>query len=255
MLAFDSRMHRFFSFIFLCISIKAMADAFIPEMIGENGYVERFRMFDNVYYVGDRWVSSYIVETSSGLGIIDTLDFPHSKWIPKNLEKLGLNYKKVTHIFVTHGNSDHVDGAEFLQSLCGSKIVMSEKALELSKDKGIFLPPVVELFAEDLSTFLVGDTEFKFYITPGYTEGDMSIEFVVKDNGKSYRTFILGRHGTNFQNPGLAEQFMDSVDRIKGLALQGTQVTVNLSNHPHKNNFFENREISIKDGSSNPFII
>ena len=248
-------------FLVLFISMKAVADAGAPEMNTENGYIEPFRMFDNVYYVGDKWVSSYVVETSSGLVIIDTLDFPYSKWIPVNLEKLGLNDKKVTHIFVTHGHSDHVGGTEFLQSLYGSKVIMSEKALELakeqarkSKDKKRFSPPVVESFVEDSSNIVVGDTEFKFYITPGHTEGDLSIDFFVEDKGKRYRAFVVGGHGTNFQKPGLAKQFMASMARIKNLAVESPVVTVNLSNHPHKNNLFANREKRLKDNSTNPFI-
>ena len=248
-------------FLVLFISINAVADAGVPEMKNENGYIEPFRMFDNVYYVGDKWVSSYAVETSSGLVIIDTLDFPFSKWIPANLKKLGLNDKKVTHIFVTHGHSDHVGGAEFLQSLYGSKVIMSEKALELAKEQALkskgkagFLPPVVESYAEDSSNIVVGDTEFKFYITPGHTEGDLSIDFFVADKGKQYRAFVVGGHGANFQKPGLAKQFMASMARIKKLATQSPVVTVNLSNHPHKNNLFSNREISAKDKTINPFI-
>jgi len=254
-------MNKIVAFAFLVISLNAVADAGAPEMKGENGYVEPFRMFDNVYYVGDKWVSSYAVETSSGLVIIDTLDFPFSKWIPANLEKLGLNNKKVTHIFVTHGHSDHVGGAEFLQSLYGSKVIMSEKALELAKEQALkskgkagFLPPVVESYAEDSSNIVVGDTEFKFYITPGHTEGDLSIDFFVEDKGKQYRAFVVGGHGANFKKNGLAKQFMASMARIKKLATQSPAVTVNLSNHPHKNNLFSNREISAKDKTINPFI-
>lgn len=254
-------MNKIVAFAFLVISLNAVADAGAPEMKGENGYVEPFRMFENVYYVGDKWVSSYAVETSSGLVIIDTLDFPFSKWIPANLKKLGLNDKKVTHIFVTHGHSDHVGGAEFLQSLYGSKVIMSEKALELAKEQALkskgkagFLPPVVESYAEDSSNIVVGDTEFKFYITPGHTEGDLSIDFFVEDKGKQYRAFVVGGHGANFQKTGLAKQFMASMSRIKRLAMESPAVTVNLSNHPHKNNLFSNQEFSAKDKTTNPFI-
>ncbi|WP_440905557.1 MBL fold metallo-hydrolase [Catenovulum sp. SX2] len=254
-------MYRFVVFVFLFNSMKVMADTYVPAMTSDNGYVEPFRMFDNVYYVGDKWVSSYAIKTSSGLAIIDTLDFPYCKWIPHNLEKLGLDKEKVTHIFVTHGHSDHVGGAEFLQSLYGAKVIISEKALELSneqalksKDKNRFLPPVVESFAEDGAIMLVGDTKFKLYITPGHTEGDLSIDFVVKDEGKLYRAFVVGGHSADFQNSTLAQQFIDSMERIKKLALQGVPVTVNLSNHPHKNNLFENREKSAKAVASNPFI-
>ncbi len=254
-------MNKLFIIVTFLISMNALANEDVPEMSGDNGYLEPFKMFDNVYYIGDKWVSSYVVETSSGLVIIDTLDFPYSKWIPANLEKLGLDDKKVTHILVTHGHSDHVGGAEFLQSLFGSKVIMSEKALELAKEQalkskgeGRFLPPIVESFAVDSSNIVVGDTDFKFYITPGHTEGDLSIDFFVKDNDKLYRAFVVGGHGTNFEKPDLAKQFMASMARIKELAKESPAVTVNLSNHPHKNNLFANREISVKDKTINPFI-
>ena len=258
---FEGNMRINIIFLALCISMKAVANADVPEMKSENGYVEPFRMFDNVYYIGDQWVSSYAVQTSSGLVIIDTLDFPFCKWIPANLEKLGLHDQKVTHIFVTHGHSDHVGGAEFLQSLYGSKVIMSEKALELAKEqaqqnkgKAGFLPPVVISYAEDSADIVVGDTVFKFYSTPGHTEGDLSIDFFVKDKGKQYRAFVVGGHGVNFQKAGLAKRFVASMARIKKLATKSPVVTVNLSNHPHKNNLFANRERKAKGETVNPFI-
>ena len=74
--------------LFSLVSTSVIASENVPEMSIKNGYVEPFQMFDNVYYVGDRWVSSYAVETTKGLVLIDTLDFPYSMWIPTNLEKL-----------------------------------------------------------------------------------------------------------------------------------------------------------------------
>lgn len=254
-------MDKFIVVVAFLISLEAFANIDVPEMSDENGYVEPFKMFDNLYYVGDKWVSSYVVATSSGLVIIDTLDFPYSKWIPENLEKLGLGDEKVTHILVTHGHSDHVGGAEFLQSLYGSTVIMSEKGLELSKEQALesngknqFSPPIVKSFAADSSSIVVGDTEFKFYITPGHTEGDLSIDFMVKENDRQYRAFVVGGHGTNFQKPGLAKKFMASMNRIKQLAMESPGVTVNLSNHPHKNNLFSNRDRGGMDVTRSTFI-
>lgn len=243
------------------ISIKALAGVKAPEMNDENGYVEPFKMFDNVYYVGDRWVSSYVVETSSGLVIIDSLDFPYSKWIPINLKKLGLEGKPVTHILVTHGHSDHVGGAEYLQSLYGASVIMTKKALELaieqadkSRGEHKFLPPDVQWFAQDRSSIVLGDTQFTVYITPGHTEGDLSIDFMVKDNGQLYRAFVVGGHGVNFQDPHLMKTFFASMARIRKLAAEEPSVVVNLANHPHKNNLFANRDRKTTTSALNPFI-
>lgn len=79
-------------------------------------------------------------------------------------------------------------------------------------------------------------------ITPGHTEGDMSIDFMVNDNGQQQRAFVVGGHGVNFKAAGLAEKFISSMNRTRALALETPQITVNLANHPHKNQLFEKRD-------------
>lgn len=247
--------------LLLLISVCASADEDVPEMNDKNGYVEPFQMFDDVYYVGDKWVSSYAVETHTGLVIIDTLDFPYSKWIPINLKKLGLEQQPVTHILATHGHSDHVGGAQYLQAKYGSKVVMTVKGHELAKQQaensdGVnkFLPPNVDLIVEDGMTLEIGGKPFKFYITPGHTEGDFSLDFMVHDGGVQHRAFVVGGHSLDARKPELANQFFESLDRIREIARKPPAVTVNLSNHPHKNDLFANREKQINGATTNPFI-
>lgn len=247
--------------LLLLVSVCARANEAFPEMNDKNGYVEPFQMFDDVYYVGDKWVSSYAVETNAGLVIIDTLDFPYSKWIPINLKKLGLENQPVTHILATHGHSDHVGGAQYLQAKYGSKVVMTSKGHELAKTQAEksegdnkFLPPNLDLIVKDGMTLEIGGKLFKFYITPGHTEGDFSLDFMVQDNGVSHRAFVVGGHSLNNKNPELANQFFESMDRIREIALQPPRVTVNLSNHPHKNDLFANRDRRDIDETLNPFI-
>ncbi|MDN3611290.1 MBL fold metallo-hydrolase [Vibrio ostreicida] len=247
--------------LFLLLSLNVMASEKFPQMTEKNGYVEPFQMFDNVYYVGDKWVSSYAVETAKGLVIIDTLDFPYSKWVPINLKKLGLEDKAVTHIFVTHGHSDHVGGAEFLQSHYGAKVAMTQKGHQLaieqaqkSLGKQTFDPPKVDIMVQDGAALKIGGETFKFYLTPGHTEGDFSLDFMVRDNGIPHRAFVVGGHSVEATNPILANQFFESMERIRQIASQTPAVTVNLSNHPHKNDLFAHRDRRDMDGTTNPFI-
>ncbi|AUV85945.1 MBL fold metallo-hydrolase [Vibrio campbellii] len=247
--------------LLLLVSVCVRANDDIPEMNDKNGYVEPFQMFDDVYYVGDKWVSSYAVETNTGLVIIDTLDFPYSKWIPINLKKLGLEKKPVTHILATHGHSDHVGGAQYLQAKYGSIVVMTSKGHELAKKQAEksegankFLPPNVDFIVKDGMTLEIGGKPFKFYITPGHTEGDFSLDFMVQDSGALYRAFVVGGHSLSAKNPELANQFFKSMDRIREIALKPPVVTVNLANHPHKNDLFANRDKRKNDAEINPFI-
>ena len=50
----------------------------------------------------------------------------------------------------------------------------------------------------------------------------------------------------------MIDQFLNSIEKVRKIALQSPIVSVNLSNHPHKNYLFENREKLVVNG--NPFI-
>lgn len=76
-----------------------------PAKTEKQGYVEPFQMFDNLFYIGDKWTSSYLLVTDQGLVVIDTLDMPYSKWLPDNIRKLGFNPQDVKYLLITHPHS------------------------------------------------------------------------------------------------------------------------------------------------------
>lgn len=242
-------------------SCESQAKEPIPERTDKNGYVEPFQIFDNVFYVGDKWASSYLVQTTHGLVLIDTLESPYGRWIPGNIKKLGLNPSDIKYILVTHGHSDHVGNAEYIQRLYGSQVVMSEdefllaqKQSEKSKGKEYFKPPNINLFVKDGSELVVGETKFTFYITPGHTKGSVSIEFMVKNAGVSYRAFMIGGHSPPQNNIELTKNFIESMRKIRTLASAEPRVSVNLASHPHKNSLFEKRDLGKENDKINYFI-
>lgn len=108
-------------------------------------------------------------------------------WIPGNLKKLGLDPKSLKYILVTHGHSDHVAGASYLQSLYASKVILTAEGYKLaveqanqSEGDGKFSAPSVEAYAEDGGTLTVGDTTFRLYITPGIQKGAYPLILTLK---------------------------------------------------------------------------
>lgn len=235
----------------------------MPAEDPKKGYVEPFRLFDNVYYVGDKWVSSYVIETSAGLILVDALESPYGRWIPGNIQKLGLDPADIQYIVITHGHSDHLAGAQYLQSKYGSKVVMAAADLDLARQQavksrsdeyGTFTLPEFELVEEDGTTLTLGDTSLKLYLTPGHTQGSMSLEFFARADDNRYRAFIVGGMGTNFEGRDLAEKYLASVHRIRELASEMPEVQVNLANHPHMAQLFERRKRATEEGSMAPYV-
>jgi len=116
--------------------------------------VRPFKIFDNVYYVGIDWVAAYLIETSAGLILVDSL---YGKWVQplvNNIRKLGLNPRDVKYVINTHGHFDHAGGAAFFQAAYGARVVMTEEDWQLSRDKpelaAFYMPvPQRDIVAED----------------------------------------------------------------------------------------------------------
>ena len=89
--------------------------------------------------------------------------------------------------------------------------------------------PVIarDLVLKDGQTITLGEATFKFYVTPGHTPGATSIEYQVRDGGRTYRALSPGGLGMQF-GPAETPTFLKSVERLKQLG----SWDVMLSNHP-----------------------
>ncbi len=68
-----------------------------PQGLGEDTAkaVPPFKMFDNLYYVGLDFVNAYVIQTSDGLILVDTLFGQFADHTAKAMQELGLNPKDV----------------------------------------------------------------------------------------------------------------------------------------------------------------
>ena len=224
--------------------------------------VPAFQIFDNLYYVGLDSVCAYILKTSGGLILVDTLYEKFADQIPKSMQQLKLNPKDIKYIIVTHAHTDHTGGANALQALTGARVGMAEGDWQMNGlgtytssggQHRQFKPIRRDLVIKDGDTLTLGDTTIKFYITPGHTPGVTSIEFPVFDQGKRYKAFMFGGMGLNTVNGArVAQQFVDSVKRVMAVP----DVQVNITNHPEPAQIFERaRKLQArKPGDPHPYV-
>src|SRR5579864_6086918 len=89
--------------------------------------IEPTKIFDNVYVIGNQGTVAYVISTSDGLMMLDSLstDQTETQLLP-GFQKLGLDPAKVKIIVVGHGHADHFGGTAYFQEHFGSKVYISE---------------------------------------------------------------------------------------------------------------------------------
>src|SRR5258705_13393180 len=83
-------------------------------------YIEPWKAFDNVYFVGICWVSAWLITSPRGHILIDTLYEPFTDTLLDNIRKVGADPKDIKVVLMTHGHFDHAAGAAKLKPLLPS---------------------------------------------------------------------------------------------------------------------------------------
>jgi metallo-beta-lactamase class B len=163
-------------------------------------HAEPVKVFDNLYFVGMTEYSSWAVNTSDGIIIIDAIfDYSVEDEIAQGLPKLGLDPKKIKYVIVSHGHIDHAGGAKYLQDHYGAHVIMGGPDWDLlDRDRGAWPKPKRDMVAADGQRLTLGDTTLTLYLTPGHTLGTISTLIPVKDNGKPHLAALWGGTGFNW---------------------------------------------------------
>jgi glyoxylase-like metal-dependent hydrolase (beta-lactamase superfamily II) len=129
----------------------------------------------------------YVVETSSGLVLVDSGLKSGAVRLRSQMARLGLDWKKIRAILLTHVHGDHTGGADSLRLMAGAKVYIGSRDAAVMRDGApreaffsIFSMPNddphptvvdVELKGDEVLDF--GDARFRAIATPGHTPGSI----------------------------------------------------------------------------------
>lgn len=200
---------------------------------------EPVKVFDNLYYVGEREYSAWAVTTSAGIVIVDPIyDYSVEQQVVGGLKKLGLDPAMIKYVVVSHAHRDHAGGARLLQERFGARVLLSSADWDmLERTGGSWPKPKRDIAVTDGQRLTLGDTTLTFYDTPGHTPGTISTLIPVKDGATHHVAVLWG--GTAFNFTASPERprrywfdaYVKSADRIREIAAKAG-ADVFLSNHP-----------------------
>jgi len=250
---------------------NAMAGVWINQ---EARYVKPFRMYGNLYYVGDSWVCAHIVDTGEGLLLLDAgnCGAGATAMLIEAIWEAGFRPEDVKWLVLSHGHVDHIGAVNFFRRMFGTKIYLGapdaenfrtrpELALvhESTDYMDELFEPDVEIHDGDEITF--GNTKILFHLSPGHTEGVISCYFDVTDGDERKRAGYFGGFGFNTLQKDYLLEIGDTKfamrDRMMASLLRerGQHVDVFVPNHCVNVDLLTKRQYMIDHPEApNPFV-
>jgi metallo-beta-lactamase class B len=139
-----------------------------------------FNVIGNIYYVGTRTVSSFLITTPKGHLLIDGVVPQSVPQIAANITKLGFDVRDVRYLLNSHAHYDHAGGLAGLQRLSGARMVASaadrgpleQGDIGYGPSAGIRFPPIrVDEVVGDGDELILGGVKLVAHMTPGHTAG------------------------------------------------------------------------------------
>jgi metallo-beta-lactamase class B len=220
--------------------------------------VEPTKIFDNVWFLGLASQGAFVITTSQGLILIDTLNTTEEARdvLVPSMQKVGLDPAQIKYIVLSHGHpgqTDHTGGANYLQRTYHPRVMMAKEdwdaTLPAQKPERPLAQRDMDIKHGDKLT--LGDETLTFTVLFGHTPGTLGIFIPVKWHGQSH---VVVLHGGGLQHPN-----RESLNRfesvIKDYALKMNADGI-LNAHPgiYQDTLADMETIRKNPGGANPLL-
>ena len=208
------------------------------------------KIIGNLYYVGTRTLSSFLIVTSQGNVLINSTYERNVQTIEKSVEQLGFKFSDIKILLGTHAHGDHQEGDALMKQLTGAQtMAMGEDvpALQAITPGGKEHP--IDKTLHDGETVTLGGTTLTAHLTPGHTRGCTTWTMKAQESGKNYNVVIgCSLRPPSTLTPEVVAEFSHSFPLVRSLACD-----VPLGDHPAQYNL-EEKYAKLQKGVRNPFI-
>ncbi len=163
--------------------------------------VKPFRIAPNVYYVGSKGLSAYLITSRQGAILIDGTVAGNAALIERNIEAVGVPLKTVKWIVSDHAHYDHVGAVAKIKLDTGARFASSAGdavALQRGLPRGdtnypstAFPRIAIDWVVGDGESIEVGGAILTAHLTPGHTPGCTSWSTRVKDGDRQLEVLFL----------------------------------------------------------------
>ena len=237
----------------------------------EKFYIHPFRVYGNVWYVGDSWVCVHLIDTGEGLLLIDSGNSHHTALLVQAIWEAGFSPAEVRWIVHSHGHIDHIGGANFFRRMFGSKLLLSAEDAKMFREhpeqsfiydshddySALFIPDQ-EISDGDVLTF--GKVTIQFYVVPGHAPGCIAFFFDAEQDGIKKRCGYFGGFGFNTLTKAYLHEIGDNDLSMRAAFLSSLErfmdepVDIFLGNHTENNHTIEKRQMQMENRIDQPFI-
>jgi metallo-beta-lactamase class B len=208
------------------------------------------KVIGNIYYVGTRTLSSFLVVTPQGNILIDSTYERNVPTIEKSVTDLGFKFSDIKILLGNHAHNDHQEGDALVKQMTGAQVMaMAEDvpALQAMKPGGKEHP--IDKVLHDGESVTLGGTTLVAHLTPGHTRGCTTWTTTAPEGGKTYNVmFGCSLRPPAVLTPALVDEFNRAFKTVRALPCD-----IQLGDHGAQYNMQE-KYARFKDGVVNPFI-
>jgi metallo-beta-lactamase class B len=208
------------------------------------------KVIGNVYYVGTRTLSSFLITTPEGHILINSTYERNVPTIEKSVSQLGFKFADVKMLLGTHAHGDHQEGDALVKELTGARVLAMREdvpALEAIKPGGKVHP--IDGTLRDGEQVTLGGTTLVAHLTSGHTRGCTTWTMRAQDGGRAFNVvFACSYRAPGNVTPEIENEFNRTFKIIRSLPCD-----VPLGDHPAQYNL-NTKYPRLKPGAPNPFV-